>query len=319
MEELNRFDRILAILIQLQSKKTVKAQELANRFEVSLRTIYRDIRSLTAAGIPIIGEAGLGYELVEGYKIPPMMFTKPEISSFVAAEKLAIKFIDKEMKDHFSSAIYKLKAIIRSSDKDWMETIDKNVVMRSISHNQLSKALPNTLTTLFQCIAQKNVLEISYQAAYQQEATIREIEPIGVFHESNHWYIYAFCLVRNDYRQFRTDRISNIKILDQLQFKKHPDLEQYLAERELEATFTRVVIHVDPLFAHYLHWERKYFGFKEESLKDGQVEMIFDVKNADMGFARWFMMFGDHADIISPDSLKENVKSILQLQLLRLK
>lgn len=318
MEQLNRFDRILAILIQLQSKKTVKAQELASRFEVSLRTIYRDVRSLTAAGIPIIGEAGLGYELVEGYKIPPMMFTKAEITSFVAAEKLVFKFIDKEMKDHFSSAIYKLKAIIRSSDKDWMETIDKHVVMKSISHNQLSSALPNTLTTLFQCIAQKNVLEISYQATYQQEPSVRDIEPIGVFHESNYWYIYAFCLVRNDYRQFRTDRISNIRILDQLQFKQHPDLEQYLAEREKEANFTRVVLHIDPQFAHYLHWERKYFGFKKESLNDGMVEMVFDVKNADMGFARWYMMFGDRADIISPKSLKDTVRSLLKSQAERL-
>jgi len=318
VEQLNRFDRILAILIQLQSKKTVKAQELANRFEVSLRTIYRDIKSLTAAGIPIIGEAGLGYELVDGYKIPPMMFSKAEITSFVAAEKLVFKFIDQEMKNHFSSALYKLKAIIRSSDKDWMETIDKHVVMKSIGHNQQNKALPNTLTLLFQCIAQRNVLQISYQAAYQSETTVREIEPIGVFHESNHWYIYAFCLVRNDYRQFRTDRICDIKILDQVQFKQHPKLEEYLAERELDAIMTRVVIHVDQPFAHYLHWERKYFGFKEESIKDDRIEMIFDVKNPDMGFARWFLMFGDRADIISPQSLKDTVKSLLQVQIKRL-
>lgn len=121
-----------------------------------------------------------------------MMFSKAEITSFVAAEKLVFKFIDQEMKNHFSSALYKLKAIIRSSDKDWMETIDKHVVMKSIGHSQQSKALPNTLTVLFQCIAQRNVLQISYQAAYQSETTVREIEPIGVFHESNHWYIYAF-------------------------------------------------------------------------------------------------------------------------------
>ncbi|UIR57715.1 YafY family transcriptional regulator [Sphingobacterium sp. SRCM116780] len=318
MEPLNRFDRILAILIQLQSKKTIKAQELAERFEVSLRTIYRDIKSLIAAGIPIIGEAGVGYELVEGYKIPPMMFSKAEITSFVAAEKLVYKFIDQELKNHFSAALYKLKSIVRSADKDWMETIDKHVVMKSNQHSQLSSALPNTLTVLFQSIAQKNILEISYQATYQQESIQREIEPIGVFHENNHWYIYAFCLVRNDYRQFRTDRISNIKILDQTQFKQHPDLEQYLAEREVEVERTRVIIQVDQQFAHYLHWERKYFGFQEETIKNGKVKMVFDVKNVHMGFARWFMMFGDHADIISPKALKEKVKELLQLQLLRL-
>src|SRR5690606_10008011 len=70
----NRFDRIVAILVQLQSKRIVKAQELADRFEVSLRTIYRDIRTLEASGVPIISEAGIGYSIMEGYRLPPVMF-----------------------------------------------------------------------------------------------------------------------------------------------------------------------------------------------------------------------------------------------------
>jgi predicted DNA-binding transcriptional regulator YafY len=81
----NRFDRIVAILIQLQSKKIVKAQELSKRFDVSLRTIYRDIRTLEVAGVPIYSEAGVGYSLVEGYRLPPVMFTREEAESFIAA------------------------------------------------------------------------------------------------------------------------------------------------------------------------------------------------------------------------------------------
>lgn len=89
-----RFDRIVAILIQLQSKKIVKAQELADRFECSLRTIYRDIRTLEASGVPIYSEAGVGYALMDGYRLPPVMFTREEVSSFIAAEKLMQKFTD---------------------------------------------------------------------------------------------------------------------------------------------------------------------------------------------------------------------------------
>ena len=92
-----RFDRIVAILIQLQSKKIVKAHELAERFKVSLRTIYRDIRTLEASGVPIYSEAGIGYSLMEGYRLPPVMFTREEASSFIAAEKLMQKFTDKEI------------------------------------------------------------------------------------------------------------------------------------------------------------------------------------------------------------------------------
>ncbi|MGO1521121.1 MAG: helix-turn-helix transcriptional regulator, partial [Sphingobacterium sp.] len=83
-----RFDRIVEILIQLQSRRLVKAKDLADHFQVSLRTIYRDIRSLEQAGVPLIGEAGLGYSLVDGYRLPPVSFTKEEALSFASTEKL---------------------------------------------------------------------------------------------------------------------------------------------------------------------------------------------------------------------------------------
>ena len=89
---MNRFDRITAILIQLQSKKVVKAQDLADRFGTSLRTIYRDIRTLEEAGVPLYGEAGIGYSIVDGYRLPPVMFTKEEAIAFITAEKLMAKF-----------------------------------------------------------------------------------------------------------------------------------------------------------------------------------------------------------------------------------
>lgn len=100
-EELNRFDRTLAILILLQSKKLVKASQLSDRFGVSLRTIYRDIRSLEAAGVPILGEAGVGYSIMEGYRLPPVMFTREEAGSFVAAEMLMRKFTERSTRRAF--------------------------------------------------------------------------------------------------------------------------------------------------------------------------------------------------------------------------
>jgi predicted DNA-binding transcriptional regulator YafY len=112
-----RFDRIMAIFIHLQSRRTVRAQDLADRFEVSLRTIYRDIKSLEQAGIPIYSEAGTGYELMEGYKLPPVMFSQEEALSFIAAEKLMDRFIDEGLKQNFLSATYKIKSVLRMSEK----------------------------------------------------------------------------------------------------------------------------------------------------------------------------------------------------------
>src|SRR5688572_17190922 len=123
-ETLNRFDRIIAIFIHLQSGRVVKAQDLADRFQVSLRTIYRDIRSLEASGVPLCGEAGIGYSLTEGYRLPPIMFTQEEAGSFVAAQKLMQKFSDKTLGASFESALYKVKSVLRGHAKDRVAALE---------------------------------------------------------------------------------------------------------------------------------------------------------------------------------------------------
>ncbi|MGZ5248498.1 MAG: helix-turn-helix transcriptional regulator [Flavitalea sp.] len=143
-EELNRFDRTLAILIMLQSKKLVRAQEIADHFGVSLRTVYRDIKSLEAAGVPVIGEAGAGYTIMEGYRLPPVMFTKEEAGSFVAAEKLMQKFTDAGLGRYFESAMNKVKSVLKGNEKEWVAALEKQVWAEP-SGELFNKDVPNAL------------------------------------------------------------------------------------------------------------------------------------------------------------------------------
>src|SRR6185312_1616429 len=132
---MNRIDRLTAILIQLQSQRVVKAQDIAERFSISLRTVYRDVRTLEEGGIPIIGEAGVGYSIMDGYRLPPVMFTKEEATAFLTAEKFVEKMTDADTTKHYQSAMYKVKAVLRSVDKNMLEDMDEHIaVLKSKKH-----------------------------------------------------------------------------------------------------------------------------------------------------------------------------------------
>jgi predicted DNA-binding transcriptional regulator YafY len=315
-ESPKRFDRIVAILIQLQSKKIVKAQELADRFEVSLRTIYRDIRTLEASGVPIYSEAGVGYALMDGYRLPPVMFTREEASSFIAAEKLMQKFTDATLGNHYASAMYKLKAVLRSDDKDWVSTIESSVLMQS-SEKLFNDKSPNTLATLFESIAEKTQVVLSYEAFDSDEVTVRHIEPVGVFHDNNNWYMLGYCHLRKDYRQFRADRVHGIKKTDILFTLEHDSLETFLNKNENIPT-TKVRILVEKKIAKYLSYERKYHGFVSEKEVGDQIELTFMSRNIEEGFSRWYLMFGDYATILEPERLKTRILELLEINKQRL-
>lgn len=313
-----RFDRIVAILIQLQSKKIVKAQELADRFDCSLRTIYRDIRTLEASGVPIYSEAGVGYALMEGYRLPPVMFTREEVSSFIAAEKLMQKFTDPSLGSHYASAMYKLKSVLRSTDKDWLSNIESRVVMHMQSTEPMfNDNSPNTLAVLFEGIAEKKQILLSYKTFDKDETTQRNIEPVGVFHDHNNWYFLGYCHLRKDYRQFRTDRILGIKKSESDFTIEHDSLDSYLTKTETIPTI-KVRILIEKKIARYLSTERKYHGYISEKEVDGKIEMNFMCRDIESGFARWFLMFGDYAEILEPERLKTRVLELLEINRQRL-
>lgn len=315
-ESPKRFDRIVAILIQLQSKKIVKAQEMADRFDVSLRTIYRDIRTLEASGVPIYSEAGVGYGLVDGYRLPPVMFTREEAGSFIAAEKLMQKFTDTTLGNHYASAMYKLKSVLRSTDKDWVSTIESKVVMQP-TQRLFNDKVPNALTILFESIAERKQVGLFYQAFDAEEITERAIEPVGLFHDNNFWYVFGYCHLRKDYRQFRTDRIQEIKRTETSFLSEHKPLESYLKKDKNTAT-TKVRILINKKKAKYLFDERKYHGFVSEKEIGNQIEMTFMCSDIEEGFPRWYLMFGDVAQIIEPEILKDKVLALLEVNKNRL-
>ena len=160
---MNRIDRISAILIQLQSRRVVRAGDIAERFNISLRTVYRDIKTLEEAGIPLIGEAGVGYSIMDGYRLPPVMFTREEATAFLTAGKFVEKLTDVTTTAHHKSAMYKVQAILKNTEKDLLENMEGNIeVFKGPNPNPAPGN--EHLQAILNGIAQKKVITLTYFA-----------------------------------------------------------------------------------------------------------------------------------------------------------
>jgi predicted DNA-binding transcriptional regulator YafY len=306
---MNRIDRISAILIQLQSRRVVKAQAIADRFGISLRTVYRDMSTLEEAGVPIIGEAGVGYSLADGYRLPPVTFTLEEATAFITAEKLVETLTDEINGANYKSAMYKVRAVLRNADKDYLDGIDTRIEVLKSQRPPVLQAGLNPLQLILKAIAERKVLSLDYFSYYRQANTQRCVEPVGVFYLDSYWHLIAWCKQKQDYRDFRFDRMLNVQLTNELVTKQHPALKDYLAGVYKERNLLRVVLLMDKKASLHLGEQKFYHGYIGETERDGQVEMSFLTLSLE-GFARWYMMFGDCACVLEPDSLRERVRVI---------
>lgn len=224
---MNRLDRLTSIHIQLQSKRIITAREIADRFDVSVRTIYRDIQTLRQAGVPIGEEEGRGYFLVEGYRLPPVMFTIEEARALVTTSKILNYHTENSIQQNYESALFKIKAVLSLKDKDKLEFLTTR-----IGFQKPWAPVSSYLDAIQNSILENVKLKIAYQSRDDDQINERIIRPYAVYFSGAVWTTIAFCELRQAIREFRLDRI---KELDVQQTCFTPDMtfsiEQYLAER----------------------------------------------------------------------------------------
>lgn len=308
---MNRTDRLSAILIHLQSKRIVKAYEIAERFDISLRTVYRDIRALEEAGVPIGAEAGVGYYILDSYHLPPVMFTSDESSAMLFGEKLVEKMSDHKTRDDFCSALFKIKSVLRQSEKDYLEKLHDHIVVFNYTASD-KKYRQLYITEIRQAIASKQVLAINYEPRYAEKPFMREIEPIGLCNYNSKWHLIAWCRLRSAYRDFRLDRIENLQVTDKyFNGKQHISVNEYL---ESMATFTdeaNITLRVDGDKKKFIDESKFWYGFlKEEEIGD---TYRLEFSNTELyGFANWILSSGAFPVIEKPRELVEIVRSYVQ-------
>lgn len=218
-----RLSRLTAILIQLQTKRLTTATSLADKFNVSVRTIYRDIKALDEAGVPIVTEDGKGYTLMDGYRIPPVMFSESQANALILAEQLVLKNKDISFIKDYTEAIDKIKAVLRQSEKDKANLLaDRTRFEQNLNRERNSNNISQLQSALTNCY----LTRIDYTNE-QNKTTERTIEPFALLSTNENWLLVAWCRLRKQFRYFRLDRITKMEVLTE-KFDQHKmTLQEY--------------------------------------------------------------------------------------------
>ena len=306
---MNRLERMSAILVKLQSRPIVTAREIADQFGVSLRTVYRDIRSLDESGVPICGEAGLGYSLVDGFRLPPLMFTTEEAISFLMAEKLLSHHADDDTYDAFRGGMDKIRAVLKAAEKDFLHGLDDYIRVPK-SENLPPPVSANVMQPLLKSLLHKRQVTIEYKAGYSEEITLRTVEPQGVFFMVHYWYVLAWCDMRQDYRTFHLGRIRGITATDRSFSRTHPPLDELVQTVYYKNTGTKVTLRVHKEADKMIGTAKYLQGMSCERPDGDHSIQTYETYSLDH-FARWYLSFADRAEILEPQELKTIVKELI--------
>jgi predicted DNA-binding transcriptional regulator YafY len=295
---MNRIDRLFGILLLLQRRRRVRAEDLARAYEVSERTIYRDMLALNETGVPIVSLPGVGYELVEGYYLPPLLFSAGEASAlFLGAQMLqahAIGRLGGAAERALAKIAVILPAELRQQAEHMAETIE---FVMPPARFDLDDPL---LTTSQQAIRERRVLRLRYHGYNRDQLTEREIEPHYLTYSNGAWYINGYCRLRKDIRGFRFDRIEKLALL--------PETFELRSAQVAEREMIDAQVRFEAGFARWVR-ERQHYAFQNENPdQDGHsVIMSYHVHRISE-LLPWLLSWGAAAQVLGPPELRDSVR-----------
>ena len=208
---MHRAERLFQLTTLLRNRRTVlTAKQMSEHLRVSERTIYRDIQSLSLSGVPIEGEAGVGYRLSHRYQLPPLMFDREEVEALLLGARMVSSWGDTEMAIHANQAIQKILAVL----PDHLRHSDESLPLLVPNIEEVQKFYTAHSQPMREAIRLRQRVAIDYVRA-DDEHSSRTIEPLGMIFWGKVWTLVAWCQLRGDYRTFRLDRIQSILVTDE--------------------------------------------------------------------------------------------------------
>lgn len=223
---MSQLSRLITILTLLRSKRLLTATELSERFDVSIRTIYRDIRKLEEAGIPVFSIEGRGYSLMDHYTVAPVQFTEQQANALVTAQHVVNQSKDASFIRDFNEAMVKIKSVFRSSVQEKSELLHDKIHILNWDYEEFSS---DGLSDIQLAITHFKKMEINYQKANDPKVSFRMIEPCAMYASNHKWILIAWCHLRNDYRAFRIDRIRHFRIMEERFEDRKFNIQEYFA------------------------------------------------------------------------------------------
>jgi predicted DNA-binding transcriptional regulator YafY len=203
---MNRIDRLFGMTTLLQARRYTSAEQLAEQFGISVRTVYRDIKALGEQGIPVSFEVRRGYFLVQGYFLPPVSFSAEEASALLLLETLGATLADHSIRPHVAAALQKVRAVLRPSDQDRLTQLAGGIKLHVPEYQE---GHTQYLATIQMAIANRRVLELDYSDK-EGRRTRRRVEPIGLVFYNFTWHFVGWCQLRQGYREFRVARLLHL-------------------------------------------------------------------------------------------------------------
>ncbi|OHD10240.1 MAG: hypothetical protein A2086_00565 [Spirochaetes bacterium GWD1_27_9] len=303
-----KLDRLFAITMLIINKKRVSALELSEYFEVSIRTIYRDIDSINMAGIPIVSYQGKngGFEIIENFKFDKQLLTPKEITSIITALKGVGKTLGD---DKINATMQKLQTLLPQQDADNYNNKKDLIIDFSPYINNKQKQILNILR---EAIEKKLLINLGYMDA-NGELTNRFIEPMTLILKGNVWYFYGFCKNRDDFRMFRLSRIKKIELTNTV-FKRKEINEE---DVNFEAYWQRLKsVNLILKFNKRIRVKVEDF-FESEHIKEDNDYLMVNINFPEDEWLYGFILsFGGDVEVIAPDYIrniiKEKAKNILE-------
>ena len=301
---MNRVDRLLGYLLTFQGRSLVRAQDLAEKFEVSERTVYRDIDALCEVGVPLYGTPGEGYRLMDGYYLPPIMFSEHEARALYLAVSILVGFSEAgPTQDAAHAALEKIRVVLPKATLEQVEALQATWGFYKFGH-PLFNLDDERIVQIQRAIQQQHLIHISYHAMHSNAVNARDIEPLHLAFVDNVWIVHGYCRLRTDFRNFRLDRIDSLRILPQtfepraVRFGSH---EQ--GEVLVEVRFRQSVV----------RWVREVqhitFISERECPQTGQPILCYRVSNQGQ-MVRWLLGWGDQFEVVAPDAIRTEVARI---------